>query len=514
METTKKILCKENIPAFFILFGILLRVVALGTLPGGLNQDEAFAGYEAWSLLNDSVDSFGYTRPVYFVAWGSGMNTLYSYLLVPLFFLFGKQIWVLRLVQAIFSCISLVVFFDLQKELFSKKMATLSLALLVISPWHIMMSRWGLESNLAPAFLLLGLWATVKSFKNTKYYLLMFLFYGIGLYSYAVLWIFVPLLLVVQAIYGKKTGKMRFDRYYFMGLLLFLLLATPLFLFVLVNFDFLPEIRNRIFSIPKLPHFREDEVGGKNIFSNLYALFCVLIYQNDGVLSNCAGNFGLYYRWTLPLQLLGLLRVVAISRKEWRDKHFCGEMFFLLYGVCALLLGCIIDSNINRINCIHIFMIFLLAEGLLFAAEHFPGWVNRAIGVALLISFVGFFSYYCSVYKEAFNDAHFDGIEEAVEYAMTKGKDICVNDNISYSVIMYCSGVSSENYRDSVSYEPFTSGNFQVTGFLRFRFGYDLTQISYDKVYLIDDDEMELFIKNGFQVELFGDCGVAYVAPI
>ncbi|MGN0346722.1 MAG: ArnT family glycosyltransferase [Lachnospiraceae bacterium] len=514
METTKKYFCKKNIPVILILFGVLLRVAALGKLPGGLNQDEAFAGYEAWSLLNDSVDSFGYTRPVYFVAWGSGMNTLYSYLLVPLFFLFGKRIWVLRLVQAIFSCISLVAFYDLQKELFSKKMATLSLALLVFSPWHIMMSRWGLESNLAPAFLIFGLWAMVKSFKNTKYYILMFLFFGIGLYSYALLWIFVPLLLVVQTIYGKKTGKMHIDRYYFMGLLLFLLTALPLFLFVLVNLDFLPEIRSNFISIPRLYNFRGDEIGGKSIFSNLYALYCVLIYQNDGILSNSAGNFGLYYRWTLPLQLLGLLRTLTLAGRANKEKRFCAEMFFLLYGACAFFLGCIINANVNRINCIHIFMIILLAEGFLFTAEHLPEWVNRALGVAVLVSFVGFISYYCSDYKESFNDAYYDGIEEAVEYAMNMGKDICVNENISYSVIMYCSGVSSENYWDSVSYEPFSSGNLAVTGFMRFRFGYDLTQISYDKVYLIDDDEMELFIKNGFRVEMFGDCGVAYVAPI
>lgn len=56
----------------------------LGTIPGGVNQDEAYAGYEAYSLLHYGTDSYGYVNPVYFVSWGSGMNTLYSYLSIPL----------------------------------------------------------------------------------------------------------------------------------------------------------------------------------------------------------------------------------------------------------------------------------------------------------------------------------------------------------------------------------------------------------------------------------------------
>ena len=36
----------------FMLVGIVARVWQLGVVPGGINQDEAFAGYEAYSLLN------------------------------------------------------------------------------------------------------------------------------------------------------------------------------------------------------------------------------------------------------------------------------------------------------------------------------------------------------------------------------------------------------------------------------------------------------------------------------
>ena len=40
-----------------MVIGISARVWRFGSVPGGLNQDEAFAGYEAWSLLHYGIDS-------------------------------------------------------------------------------------------------------------------------------------------------------------------------------------------------------------------------------------------------------------------------------------------------------------------------------------------------------------------------------------------------------------------------------------------------------------------------
>ena len=87
--------------------GIFVRVWRFGAVPGGLNQDEAFAGYEAWSLLNCGTDSAGYRFPVYLTAWGSGMNALNSYLMIPFIAMFGLEVWVIRLPQLIVACLTL-----------------------------------------------------------------------------------------------------------------------------------------------------------------------------------------------------------------------------------------------------------------------------------------------------------------------------------------------------------------------------------------------------------------------
>lgn len=59
---------------FFCLIGILARLILIGQVPYGLNQDEASAGYEAWSILNYGIDRHGISYPVHLIAWGSGLH--------------------------------------------------------------------------------------------------------------------------------------------------------------------------------------------------------------------------------------------------------------------------------------------------------------------------------------------------------------------------------------------------------------------------------------------------------
>ena len=94
------------------------------------------------------VGSAGCHRPNYGTAWGSGMNALESYLMIPFVALFGTGTAVLRLPQALMACLSLICVYDLGKHISGRRFALCAVAVLATSPWHIMMARWALESNL------------------------------------------------------------------------------------------------------------------------------------------------------------------------------------------------------------------------------------------------------------------------------------------------------------------------------------------------------------------------------
>lgn len=141
----------------FLLMGAALRLWRFGAVPEGLNQDEAFAAYEAWCLLKTGRDSFGHSLPVYLTAWGSGMNALESYLMIPCLALLGRTTLAVRLPQLVVSLLSLPAAYGVGKRMADKWAGLCGLFLLAVCPWHVMLSRWGLESNLAPGFLLFGL---------------------------------------------------------------------------------------------------------------------------------------------------------------------------------------------------------------------------------------------------------------------------------------------------------------------------------------------------------------------
>ncbi|MBQ8828159.1 MAG: glycosyltransferase family 39 protein, partial [Clostridia bacterium] len=233
-----------------IRFGIIVRVIEFGNLPCGLNQDEAYAGYEALSLANYGKDSSGYSFPCYFVSWGSGMNVLESYLAIPFVKLFGLSVVTFRLPQLICACISMPVFYLLLKEIFYEKTALAGLFVCAVSPWHIMLSRWGLESNLAPAFLLFGFYFLIKGLK--KNYLLIFsaIMYGLSLYAYAITWAVVPLTIISCGIYILASRTKVSVKYLMISVCVLFLLALPLILFVFVNNGVIGEIKTPLLSVP------------------------------------------------------------------------------------------------------------------------------------------------------------------------------------------------------------------------------------------------------------------------
>lgn len=151
-----------------LTIGFLSRLLLIESYPNALNVDEASSGYEAWSILNYGIDRNGNFLPIFLIAWGSGQNALYSYLMIPFVKILGLNMLSMRLPMAIAGCISLIVFYLLLKQIKDERTALIGVAFLAICPWHIMKSRWGLESNLFPELVLLATYFMVLSLKKQK----------------------------------------------------------------------------------------------------------------------------------------------------------------------------------------------------------------------------------------------------------------------------------------------------------------------------------------------------------
>ena len=100
----------------------------------------------------------------------------------------------------ILGILSVFLLYRIFEKIADEKLAFWAGFLMAICPWHIMLSRWGLDANLAPAFILFAIYFAVLGFEKEKYLILSFIFFGLSLYCYVLLWLFVPFFLIFQFI--------------------------------------------------------------------------------------------------------------------------------------------------------------------------------------------------------------------------------------------------------------------------------------------------------------------------
>lgn len=502
--------------AVFLLIGIGARVWRFGAVPSGMNQDEAFAAYEAYSLLRTGLDTSGHPFPVYLTAWGSGMNALESYLMIPFITLFGLEPWAVRMPQLIVAVLSLIAAYGVLKRMADRWAALCGLFLLAVCPWHVFLSRWGLESNLAPGFLLFGLCSFLRGLEDHRFFPLSALMYGLSLYCYATIWPFVPLILLLQAGIALWSGQIRLrgrdGLWIGVSAGILFLLALPLLLFLLVNWGWMDEIRLPFLSIPRLLYMRSGEFSFSRIPENAANLLGIFLKQGDGLPWNGTEKFGLFYYGTLPFFLVGVYYAVREMARGMGQGELCPISFLLVQLLAGVLQGLVIDVNVNRVNSLWMPVVLLAAVGFWYLCSRAD---CRALVVPLVLYaalFARFERYYFTDYARETQWAFRYGLEEAVDAALAHEGEICLSRQANYACVLFYSGQDPNEYRATVEYTNYPSAFLDVERFGRFRYGVDVSEPDQSKVYLTEDTAgLDLLRAAGFAVEQYGWYGVAYV---
>ena len=502
-----------------LLLGILLRIYQFGSLPVGLNQDEAFAGYEAFSLANYGTDSAGYHNPVYFVSWGSGMNVLESYLAIPFVWLFGLSVFTIRLPQLICGILTLPVLYLLLLEITKRKRtALIGMGILAVSPWHIMLSRWGLESNLAPAFLLFGLFFFVKGVKKNYLFIFSAIFYGLALYAYAITWVVVPLMVAGSCLY-LLFSKVKFSwKYAILFIVILFLLALPLILFVLVNNNVIPEIKTSFISVPKMLVMRDQEIKFSNIFNSesYYNLLNLMIKQNDGLEHNST-EFGLFYRFSVPFIFVGMAVLILNFVRNLRKKQYSSETFLLIALVSALIASLTLEGiNINRVNALHIFLCVCITIGLGGLFDYFKNTKTlvRVVAFFYAVALVFFGSYYFSRYNNDIRDNFRQGAGEAVAFVNEQGfEKVNVDYSMYYPQLLFYDQTPTDAFLETVEYNNYPAAFLSARSFTKYTFGINPSG-DYDAFIIAnrDSEKWKFSASDGYTIVEFDEFAVAYKA--
>jgi len=443
-----------------LILGISVRLIGITEFPQGLNQDEASSGYEAYSLLTEGIDRNGKFLPVHFISWGSGQNVLYSYLIIPFILMFGLTEFAVRLPMAIIGCISLVLTYFTLKRMKDEKFAIIGLVFLAICPWHIMKSRWGLESNLFPDLILIAVYFIIKAIDNKKMYNLYIpsVILGLSAYSYGTAYLFLPVFLIVLLIYLVKTKKITLKSA-IISFLIVSFIALPMVLFTIINTFDLPEIKLTFMTIPRLKANRYQEIASvfsseflEKTINNFIGSIKMLIYQNDGLPWNSMNFFGLVYIFTLPSIILGI--ILSFSRKT----NINYKNIFNIWFIVSVILLMICEPNINRCNIIMFPLIYYGVLGIHYCIQK-SVYLEISIFIIYLISFVMFISSYFNT------DAYFEtDLKEVIEYVDTLDVNkVYITDNITqpYIYTLFYTKYNPKDYIETVEYF-YKDINFEV----------------------------------------------------
>lgn len=457
-----------------IVIGALLRLLWLDSLPAGFNQDEASAGYDAWAILNYGIDRNGNSMPVLLEAWGSGQNALYSYLSMPFIALFGLSVWSFRLTGALVGIITLVVFWLLAKRCRGVLFGLTALLFLVVNPWHIMASRWALESNLLPFFLLLGIYLTSVAADRHWALIGAAASFGLAVYAYGTAFFFLPFFLVPAVIWLAKNKNLRLPSF-LTSFVLFVLLAFPVAYCQLINMlGYSKDVTILGFTLPILTEGRQSATsifGGGGLstaFDNFRDFLKLLCTQSDGLPYNSTDTWGLYYVFGLPLLVVGIYAAFKERREAKREFPM-----LVALGV-SVLCAFFISININRINMAWLPVMYFCALGLHFILLRLGRHFHAPVTVLALCGVVFFGSYFYEFKTEGYS-GFFPGLGDAICYTGELDADsiFLSTDSINqpYIYVLFYTQTPPQEFIDTVVYTYPDAAFRPVSSFGKYSFG-------------------------------------------
>jgi 4-amino-4-deoxy-L-arabinose transferase-like glycosyltransferase len=125
-----------------IVLSILLRFWQLADIPEGFHVDEAYLGYNAYSLMKTGRDDSGAFMPLISRGLNDYGGAVGSYVAIPFIYAFGLNEWSVRAPTAVSGILLVFLTYAFVHRLSrNRELALLSMALAAVSPVGIVLSR-------------------------------------------------------------------------------------------------------------------------------------------------------------------------------------------------------------------------------------------------------------------------------------------------------------------------------------------------------------------------------------
>lgn len=407
--------------------------------------------------------------------------------------------------MAILGCISLIVMYLLLRKISNKKIAIIGLAFFAICPWHIMKSRWGLESNLFPDLILIFTYLLIKGLEdnNKILYYLSFVIAGISAYAYGTSYYFLPAFLLPLLIILVKKQKVSIKQA-IISIAIVGIISMPIILYVIINTLNLEQINLPFVTIPKLEVNRYKELTTmfssdflKSTTSNLISSLRILVTQYDGLKWNSILPTGTIYIFSIIFTIIGLID--SFKKKKQFDIKY--SFIFNIMFIASIILAIICEPNINRLNIIMIPIIYYTIVGIYLVIRDRKK-VAISISILYLMSFGLFITCYlqedCDEYGTFTSD-----LKEVVQYVDNlDGKQVIIDENVNYIYVLFYSNYNTKDFVDTVEYENKYVEFRKVNSFGKYHFD-KISDFKDDCVYVIKRANTHLYTLDNCKVKEF-----------
>lgn len=473
------------------------RIYLLTSVPNIMHIDEASLAYNAYSIATYGVDRYTNIYPVYFLNFQYGQSAMYTYFVALLIKIFGYSLVAVRVPAVIFGFITLIFGYLLGKELKGRNFGLLVATLITICPFFIVSERFALDCYAMLGMFSASIFILIKAIKTskTKFYILSGLLFCLTLYTYALAYIIIPIVLLLTLIYLIYLKKITLKNFISFCIPLFIL-AVPLIVQVLVQLGLVGEIKTRFFSILKMDSNRVSELALSNILDNLPHLLNFFTYDP---LNGSKTVFGTLYYFSIPLALTGIVITFYKGFKNIKSKEFNLYTFFSLIflgTLFAVLLNAGSTTVIWRGNMMYVLFVIFIALGIYFLASKIKV-ASLIIFVIYLLAFGYYIYYYFNIYPANLYNSSYPMTDymAALEDADKKDKDIY---SISFEITQWTHLWSGLALKTS----PYAYQEYG-THFDNIYF-YIPDEYDEDNVYIVFEDEANELKNEEFTCQQFG----------
>ncbi len=329
------------------IIGLIIRLMALNSIPNGLFRDEAAKGLIAYNILETGKDLDGTPFPLFTRELSTYNTAIYSYLCIPFISLLGLNEVAVRLPAAIAGSLTILALYWALLPFIKRKYALAAAFFLTFLPWHIVFSRWANQGIMVPLFLCLSTGFMGRSLlrdsenpnqqktilgKPYAGILLGFIFLGLSLYIYDINKVFVPLFILTILISHRKE-VMRNPKHWVVSIAVFILISLPIAVYTVINSSQSQSRFNRISLLEQGYGLLKTILV---FISNWLTHFspAYLFISGDANPRHGLPLTGILLLATAPFLIMGLIQLMKIRKTPW------GQLiigWLIIYPIAASL---------------------------------------------------------------------------------------------------------------------------------------------------------------------------------